>query len=268
MARRNRRGKKDGTMTDSADRGSGPSGGRGAHSGVQQTRPPLLVRPSGTSVEVNGLRYFDYNAAPVRQDKAQIVQEAISVDLLGRRHTNQLASSPQEVDIHALNRVDELWSAAYRQLVYMAESRDAYRHLPASLNEEHNFRYYIEMYMTAVSALTEWCAWNKLTQYDRGHREAGMASARISRGRINTLWQALTSYPMFPAFHQFAKYVVTPVTDVPSGAVLHRMNRPYQVNWGGSGSSDWIPATNNYKMMADFDHNPSESDYYLSLIHI
>ena len=212
----------DGTATDSTTPGMGMPSGAGAHQQNIATRPPLLVRPSGVSYEFGGARYFDYNAAPVRADRLQVMLEPVAIELYARTHTK--AGGIAVPTLRSILRVRELWDNAYEQLVYRAESAGSYRHEPASLNVGSvNVKDYCQLYMRAVALLTEITCWQKLAQFDRGHRTvASMQTARVPRSRVNTGWETVTSFPMFKGLHDFAIYAATPVMASPSGIVYHR----------------------------------------------
>ena len=218
------RGRKDGTREDNApNRMSGGGMGTSAFGGNQGTTTDVIVRGDGMRYEFDGLAYFSYNQAPVRQDRIQAIWETRSMNLLGWDHVGADTtpdSSPYS-RVPALQRVEELWEDAYEQMVFLAEARDAYRHLPASLNDDKSLRDYVELYMTALIILIDLISWQKLAVYDFGHRAVSQYANKISRGRVDGLLRQLTSHPMLPAFHTLALWMATPVTAGPESIVYH-----------------------------------------------
>ena len=218
---RNRPGKKDGDMTDSAVPNTGSSGGGGAYTGDLSTNTPVLVRPSGTSYEFSGMRYFDYNASPIREDKAQIIAESVVYSLVGHKPTK--TDTAKSASFIGYKRASELWANAYAQLRYQAESVKSYRHLPNELTTPNRVHDMVMMYMRAVSLLTALTSAQKLAQFDRGHRSMGLAASKVSRGRVDSAWRSLTSIPMWKGFHDYAVHASTPVMGAADSAIYHRL---------------------------------------------
>ena len=121
----------------------------------------------------------------------------------------------------ALGRLRNLLDDAYQQFVYMGEDRDSYRHLPAVLNGPPNLKHYVSCYMAAVSMLTELTAWQKLAMFDYAHRSSQSSSRKISRAKLNGLWESITSWPMFPAVHARAIRKAIPVMAGPDSLMIH-----------------------------------------------
>ena len=218
------RGRKDGSREDNApDRQMGAGMGRSAFGGDQSTKNDIIVRGDGMRFEFDGLAYFSYNQAPVRQDRIQAIWEARAFNLLGWDHVtaDTTPSTSPYSRVPALERVSELWDDAYEQMVFLGEARDAYRHLPATLNDEKSFRDYVEIYMTALMILIDLISWQKLAVYDFAHRSVAQHANKISRGRVDGLLRNLTSHPMLPAFHALAVWMATPVTSGDEGIVYH-----------------------------------------------
>ena len=221
---RNRPGKKDGDMTDSAVPNPGASGGTGAFTGDLSTNTPILVRPAGTSFEFSGMRYYDYNASPLREDKAQVLFEPIVFSLVGHKPTKtDTKKGESNIPFVGYRRASELWANVYLQLRYQAESVKSYRHLPATITTPARVHDMVMIYMKAVSMLTFITCVQKLAQFDRGHRSIGIHASKVSRGRVDSAWRSLTSIPMWKGFHDFAVHASTPVMGMADSAVLHRM---------------------------------------------
>ena len=206
---------------------SGKGGGKGAHSrDISTTRgDKIWHRGEGKSVEFGGVKYFSYNQAPVRQDRLQALTEAKVLCLTGFIDTSRGVdlTAPDAVTsrIPAIRQTNLIWTQAYELLRELAQDRDKYRHLPGALNDDESVFWYVHTYLYARMLLNELTAWQWLTQGDHAHIQSGIAARKVSRGRVNGLWEDLSAINMFPGFVTLADALTKPITGYPEEVVYH-----------------------------------------------
>ena len=201
-------------------------GGRGAHArDISTRRPTIKHRGESTSHSFGGVTYFSYNHAPPRRDRLQVLTEPKMVSLMGfTDQTGDYGRAASDVAlglVPALRQISRIWAQAYEMLRELAQDRDGYRHLPGTLNHDNAVELYVLAYMYARMLLVELTSWQKLSQYDDAHILAGIQARKVSRGRVNGLWESLSQYPIFPGFSSWADRLATPVSGNSEEPVYH-----------------------------------------------
>lgn len=225
--------------------GGKPRPGGGAHSPNISTAGggSKLIRPDGPTYEFGGTTYFGNSHHPIRRDRILGVVCAHSFDLRGYLPLNTNNDAAKLVVYQkcpALRGVAQLWSTAYERFRETAMDERDYRHLPETLTSGATVFDYVELYLATRLMLGELTTWQKMSQYDLAHSATNTHARKISRGRMEGLWEVLGSIPMFPGIVELADYWSKAVVGGHDSIVYHP-TWPYGINyalWGLSiGSS-------------------------------
>ena len=179
-------------------------------------------------LEMDGRKYSGYGDASPRVDLPLVVVIPTTFNILGYRPTAWKAdattpvSSPLDA-IPGLARVETIADNLYEEVVYMGEARDGFKQLPATLSTPGFLIRYIQRYMLVVSKLVTLINLQQLATYDIVARRIGLVGSTLSRAKLKTALETITSLPMYPVFHNLAVLMGTPIIPgTPTGPIVVR----------------------------------------------
>lgn len=234
-----RKGKQRPSGQGSISGGGKPRPGGGAHSPNINTSGggSTLVRPDGPTYEFGGATYFGNSQHPLRRDRILAVADARTFSLEGRIYLNAQTNAQKALVYPfcpALRGVDQIWDNCYARLRDRAMDERDYRHLPESLNRLSYPFDFIQAYMSTRMMLGELTSWMKMSQFDTAHVLTNQHARKISRGRVEGMWESVGSVPMFPGIVELADFWSKPVVGDHDSIVYHP-TWPYSVDhqlWG------------------------------------
>ena len=224
--KRKPKGTADGTRTSESP-GPKNSVGTAAHDNPVDTRQrAFLVRPSSPLLEMDGRKYSGYGDASPRVDLPLMVVAPTTFNIRGWRGITSKAGNvvggPYDA-IPGLQRVATIAENLYEEVVYMGEARDGFKQLPPTLKTSGFMIDYIQRYMLVVAKLVSLISLQQLATYDIVSRRIGLVGSAVSRTKLKTALEIITSLPMYPAFHNLAVLMGTPIVPgTPTGPILVR----------------------------------------------
>ena len=229
-------------------------------------------------LEMDGRKYSGYGDASPRVDLPLLVAQPVTFNILGWRATASKLDSESQVligdplkEIPGLARVSTIAENLYEEVVYMGEARDGFKQLPASLHSSGFLIDYITRYMLIVSKLVSLISLQQLATYDIVSRRLGLVGSAVSRTKLKTALEIITSLPMFPVFHNLAVMMGTPIIPgTPTGPILVRtfpFSLPEHATFGDDDATHGISAVlhNKVKGLGSSDTATDKLDVYAKL---